>query len=139
VIDVTWKDILKQDLENDYSISVEYRNMIKSINRSIDRAIEEVSRQIKTNVDSRAMGQLYGTYTLDISSTEGLVDRLKDKMAEVGRKNNNTGISGNTPEFQTIRQSGITSLEKYIPKYLKEKYGLNFNTARISGDKMTLK
>ena len=85
------------------------------------------------------MGQIYGTFTLDITSTEGLVDRLKDKMREISRRNNNMGVSGNTSDIQIIRQSGITSLETYIPKYLKEKYGLKFNTAMISGNTMTLK
>ena len=135
---MNWKNIIKQDLENDYNIGMEYRNMIKSIHNSIDSAIKEVSRQTKTNLDARAMGQLYGTYTLDISSVQRGVDILREKMSEVSRRNNNMGISGNTPGIQTIRQSGITSLETYIPKYLKKKYGLNFNNARISGNKMTL-
>lgn len=135
---MTWKNIIKQDLENDYNISREFRYLIKDIHSSIDSAIEKVSRDTKTNLDSRAMGQLYGTYTLDISSVERNVDILSEKMREASRYNNNRGVSGNTPEMQTIRQSGITSLETYIPKYLKKKYGLNFNNARISGDTMTL-
>jgi len=57
VIDITWKDILKQDLENTRG---ELGNMVKDIHRSIDRAIEEVSRQTKTNIDSAAMGQYMG-------------------------------------------------------------------------------
>ena len=132
-----WQEVIrKQDLDR---VGGEFRYLIKDINSSIDRAIEEVSRQTKTNIDARAMGQIYGTFTLDITSTEGLVDRLKDKMREISRRNNNMGVSGNTSDIQIIRQSGITSLETYIPKYLKEKYGLKFNTAMISGNTMTLK
>jgi len=131
-----WQEVIrKQDLDR---VGGEFRYLIKDINSSIDRAIEEVSRQTKTNIDARAMGQIYGTFTLDITSTEGLVDRLKDKMREISRRSNNMGVSGNTSDIQIIRQSGITSLETYIPKYLKEKYGLEFNTARISGNTMTL-
>lgn len=134
-----WKEILKQDLENDDNISMEYRDIVRRINRSIDEAIKEASRQTKTNLDARAMGQIYGTYTLDISQVERLVDGLQEKMIEVRRRTSSTGSRSGSAEIQTIKQSGIMSLETYIPKYLKEKYGLNFNTAKISGNKMTLK
>lgn len=131
-----WQEVIrKQILDN---LGGEFGYLVKDINKSIDRAIEEVSRQTKTNIDARAMGQIYGTFTLDISSVERAVDILREKMREVSRRSNNMGVSGNTSDVQTIRQSGITSLEKYIPKYLKEKYGLEFNTARISGNTMTL-
>ena len=133
---MNWEEVIrKRDLD---SVGGEFGYLIKDINSSIDRAMEEVSRQTKTSIDARAMGQIYGTFTLDISSVQRGVDILRDKMSEISRRNNNTGISGNTPDIQTIRQSGITSLEKYIPKYLKQKYGLEFNTARISGNTMTL-
>ena len=140
---MSWKNIIKQqDLEN---IGGELGRMAKDVHNAIDRQIKEMANRTAgygktSSFDSRAMAQMYGKYTMNVSSVSNAIERLRTKIKEIKTLAGRTGSSSSSEmeRVQQVMQSGILSLPNYVKMYLNKKHGFSFNNAKLSGEKLIL-
>lgn len=139
---MTWKDIIKQDLEN---IGGELGRMVEDVHNAIDRETQKMADRTAghgrtSSFNSRAMAQMYGKYTMNVSSVSNAIERLQK---EITNMRTNAGMGGfsssrDMENIQKIRQSGILSLPNYVKMYLNKKHGFSFNDAKLSGETLIL-